>query len=194
MRIRRRERPGPSGPIRMFFGLTSPCTSARLVASVRSRKRAEPARKRRMRASGRAQVGIDPDRFERVVVRECGRRVGVGGASRVNEREIAPDRGGEFRLDAPREKLASSRAESLPAEDSPSRRDRPLRLPPGCEEQREESSAPRRASKPPPPRCGRPAPPTARRPSVSAARASRRSAALRPRRAGCRTKRRRSAA
>jgi hypothetical protein len=25
---------GPSGPTRMFFGLTSPCTNARLVASV----------------------------------------------------------------------------------------------------------------------------------------------------------------
>src|SRR5271157_1474750 len=68
-------------------------------------KRAQLARKRWMRASGRAQVGIDPEGFERVVVRECGRRVWVGGASRVNEREIAPDRGGEFRLDAPREKL-----------------------------------------------------------------------------------------
>ena len=58
-----------------------------------------------MGAAGRAQIGLDADRLERVVVGERGRNVRVGGALRMDDCEIAPDRGGEIHFHDPSEKL-----------------------------------------------------------------------------------------
>ena len=61
-----------------------------------------------MGAAGRAQIRLDADRLERGVVGEGGRNVRVGGASRMDEAKIAPDRGGEIHVDDSGEKLQPS--------------------------------------------------------------------------------------
>ena len=71
----------------------------------RLRELIEARGKLRVCAAGRAQVWLDADRLERAVVRERGRNVGIGGAPRMDDCEIAPDRGGEIRLDDSGEKL-----------------------------------------------------------------------------------------
>ena len=84
----------------MFFGLTSPWTSARLVARVVCSERVEAGGEGGVRPPCRAQVRLDPDRLERVVMREGGGHARVGGAQRMNVGEVASDAGREFRLGA----------------------------------------------------------------------------------------------
>ena len=69
------------------------------------RERLEARRQRRVGAAGRAEIGLDADRLERAVVGERCRNAGIGRASRMDDGEVAPDRGGEIRLDAAGEKL-----------------------------------------------------------------------------------------
>ena len=58
-----------------------------------------------MSAAGRAQVGLDADRLERVVVSERGRNVRIGGAARMDDREVASNDGGEIHFHDSGEKL-----------------------------------------------------------------------------------------
>ena len=58
-----------------------------------------------MGATGRAQVRLDADRLERGIVGEGGRNVGIGGAMRMDEAEIAPDASGEIHVHDFGEKL-----------------------------------------------------------------------------------------
>ena len=69
------------------------------------RERVEARCKPRMGAACGAQVRLDADRFERVVIGEGGRDAGVGGAPGMDDGEVAPDGGGEIRLDAAGEQL-----------------------------------------------------------------------------------------
>ena len=71
----------------------------------RLRELIEARRKLRVRAAGRAQIGLDADRLERVVVRKRSRNVRVGGAARMDDGKIAPDRRGEIHVHDPGEKL-----------------------------------------------------------------------------------------
>ena len=73
---------GPSGPFRMFFGLTSPWTSARLVVSVVRAIASRRAGEVGMRPGGRAQIGLDADRLE-------GGVMGEGGAGSPGRRRCA---------------------------------------------------------------------------------------------------------
>ena len=59
-----------------------------------------------MGAAGRAEVRLDADRLERGVVGERGPNAGIGGAPRMDDGEIAPDRGGEIQVDDAGEKLS----------------------------------------------------------------------------------------
>ena len=72
---------GPCGPSRMFFGLTSPCTSTRRVAAVRSTS-ASRVGQRRVHARRLHQVGLQPQRVE----------VRVGGET-PRQRRIVRSRG-----------------------------------------------------------------------------------------------------
>ena len=53
-----------AGPIRMFFGLTSPCTSAPPVAAVRSASALSLARELGMPRAGGAEIGFEAERLE----------------------------------------------------------------------------------------------------------------------------------
>ena len=71
----------------------------------RPRKRVEALLELGVRTTRGAQVWLDADRFERFVIGEGGGDVGVGGAARMDEGEIAPDGGGEIRVDMAGEQL-----------------------------------------------------------------------------------------
>ena len=53
----------------------------------------------------RAQIGLDADRLERLVIGERGRNGRVGGAPRMDDCEIAADRGGEIHVHDPGKQL-----------------------------------------------------------------------------------------
>ncbi len=59
-----------------------------------------------MGAAGRAQVRLDADRLEGGIVGEGGRNVRIGGAARMDEAKIAPDRGGEIHVHDSGQKLS----------------------------------------------------------------------------------------
>ena len=69
------------------------------------RKLVEPRGKFGIGATGRTQVGLDADRLENVLVGEGGWNVRIGGAARVDDCEIASDRGGEIHDHDSRKKL-----------------------------------------------------------------------------------------
>jgi hypothetical protein len=58
-----------------------------------------------VRAAGRAQVGLDSDRLERVVIGERSWNVWVGRAPGMDDCDIAPDRRGEIHFHNPGQKL-----------------------------------------------------------------------------------------
>ena len=87
---------------RMFFGLTSPCTSARRVPAVRSTRRSQCRREIGVLARARLQVGFEPDRVE----------------SSRRSRTLAPGPHGR------RSRRGSSRAGGRPVGRTPDRRGR----------------------------------------------------------------------
>ena len=77
------------------------------------RDRFNPGGQRRMRTGGRAQIGLDADRLESPVMGEGCPRPGLGRAPRMDEGEVAPDRGGEIPVDPAREKLGLPQREAF---------------------------------------------------------------------------------
>ncbi len=91
-RIRRPAAPARLGPHRMFFGLTSPCTSAMRDASSPAGQRAQRRRQIGMRQRRRSQVRVEPDRLEQRLVGEpSGHAVGDVRRRRMDRRQAASD-------------------------------------------------------------------------------------------------------
>ena len=65
----------------------------------------EPRRKFWVRAAGRAQIRLDADRLECAVVRKRDRNTRVGSTPGMNDRKIAPDRGGKIHVHDPGQQL-----------------------------------------------------------------------------------------
>jgi hypothetical protein len=82
----------------MFFGLTSPCTSARLVGRCHRRQPLERHCAVGVRAGGREQVRLEADRVEDGVRRELRSGGGVGRGGGVDAREPPRHFGREARV------------------------------------------------------------------------------------------------
>ena len=83
---------GPRGPIRMFFGLTSPWTSARRVRAVVCASRPSGAGEIGMRADRGDQIRLDAQRVKAVVGGEVARDRGIAGRRGVDQRQPLADR------------------------------------------------------------------------------------------------------
>jgi hypothetical protein len=99
------EEDGPARPLHNVLRTDVAVNQRALRLERGPSERVESRCKLGMRPACGAQVRLDPDRFERIVVREGGWGAGVSGAPGMNEDEVAPDGGGEIRLNAAGDEL-----------------------------------------------------------------------------------------
>ena len=91
----------PLGALQDVLGADVAVNQRPLRRERRMRELVETRGKLRMGAAGRAQVRLDADRLERGVVGEGGGNIRIGGAARMDEAKIAPDRRSEIRSTIP---------------------------------------------------------------------------------------------
>ena len=107
--------------MRMFFGLTSPWTSATACACVVATRRAQRRRQVGMALRGGQQVGLEPDVEEDRVGRELRREFGARRRVAVDARQHAADRARGRRVARGRRAGSASTAGSRSAAGSSSR-------------------------------------------------------------------------
>ena len=184
---------GPSGPRRMFFGLTSPCTSARLLAWVAATRASSARRQVGMRAAGRHQVGLQADVVEDPVGGEVRRDGGVRGGGGMDARERIGDPGGERRIGVAVAQLRLPQRIAVGRQELHGQRARWLRRGRAAAARHRARRRWRAASSAPRSGCARPAPASPPPRAAWPARASRRPDRREGRCARCPTTRRRSA-